>query len=42
MVGVGLWAEFVWDQNLNQFVDTGRGTNNVVADIQSQVSCIKK
>ena len=38
MVGVGLWAEFEWDQNLNQFVTTVDNVNDLVGDIQTQVS----
>ena len=38
MVGVGLWAEFEWDRNLNQFVTTVDNVNDLVGDIQTQVS----
>ena len=36
-MGVGLWAEFEWDNNLNQFVSTATDTDSLVGDIQSQV-----
>ena len=38
MVCVGFWAEFEWDQNLNQFVATVDDVNGLVGDIQTQVS----
>ena len=38
MVGVGLWSEFEWDRNLNQFVTTVDNVNGLVIDVQTQVS----
>ena len=38
MVGVGLWSEFEWDRNLNQFVTTVDNVNDLVGDVQTQVS----
>ena len=37
MVGVGLWSEFEWDQNLNQFVSTANDANDLIGDVQFQV-----
>ena len=38
LVGVGIWAEYEVNQNIGQFVDSGRDANSILQGIRTSVS----